>query len=45
MKARWLKSVVDQSKEADLVLPYHRDRRQERRNERLFALLRELKSA
>lgn len=45
MKARWMKSVVKHSKEAAVMLPYHRDRRQERRHAALFALLRELKSA
>ncbi|MDZ7710664.1 MAG: hypothetical protein U5K36_11865 [Roseovarius sp.] len=45
MKARWLKSVVEHSKEAAPALPYHRQVRREGRHARMFALLRTLKSA
>jgi len=45
MKARWMKSVVEHSKEAAPVLPYHRQVRRAGRHARMFALLRTLKSA
>jgi hypothetical protein len=45
MKARWLKSVVEHSKEAAPALPYHRQVRQGGRHARMFALLRTLKTA
>jgi len=45
MKKRWLKSVVDHSKEAAPALPYHRQVRQGRHVARDAAPLRRLKSA
>lgn len=45
MKARWLKSVVEHSKEAAPALPYHREVRRAGRHARLFARLGMLKSA
>lgn len=45
MKSRWLKSVVEHSKEAAPALPYHRQVRREGRHARMFALWPPLKSA
>lgn len=45
MKARWLKSVIEHSKEAAPALPYHRQARRGARSARMVALLRTLKSA
>ncbi len=45
MKARWLKSVVEHSKEAAPALPYHRQVRRDGRHARMFALLRPRKTA
>lgn len=45
MKARWLKSVVEHSKQAAPALPYHRKVRRERHHARLVAPLRALKTA
>lgn len=45
MKARWMKSVVEHSKEAAPALPYHRQVRHAGRHARRVALLRALKSA
>ena len=45
MKARWMKSVVEHSKEAAPALPYHRQVRQGRHVARDAAPLRRLKSA
>ncbi len=45
MKARWLKSVVEHSKEAAPALPYHRDLRRKGKHARVFALPRARKSA
>ncbi|MET4102265.1 hypothetical protein ABIE58_001695 [Roseovarius sp. MBR-78] len=45
MKARWLKSVVEHSKEAAPALPYHRQVRREGQQARVSAILRTRKSA
>ena len=45
MKTRWLKSVVDHSKEAAPALPYQRQVRHAARQARMVVLLRSLRSA